>query len=102
MYTYSPAKSYCSNLVEGGQTDWRMPTRDELKTAAANGAGTHVDAFWVKSGDGGANYEADFNKWSSTTLKGGKFAYAVQLGSGAESSGWATNGSSWTDVVCVR
>lgn len=43
------------------------------------------------------------DKWSSTTVKGGKYAYVVHLGSGAEqSTGWATNGQSWTDVVCVR
>lgn len=27
---WGEAKSYCSNYREGGYTDWRMPTQDEL------------------------------------------------------------------------
>lgn len=102
FYSFSPAKSYCDNLVEGGKTDWRLPTRVELKAGAANGAGTYVDAFWQVSGDGSPDFQYDFNKWSSTTYKGGKYAYAVRLGDGTEAGNWATNGNSWTDVVCVR
>jgi len=103
FWTFSGAKGYCANLVEGGYNDWRLPTRDEMKTVAANGAGTHLDVFWYLTGDTGERLERDFAKWSSTTVKGGKYAYVVQLGSGAEQvNGWATNGSSWTDVVCVR
>jgi hypothetical protein len=103
FWTWTPGKNYCANLIEGGMTDWRMPTRDELKTVAANGAGAYLDVFWAVDGSGGPSYEYNFSKWSSTTVKGGKYAYVVDLKTGADtSSGWATNGQSWTDVVCVR
>jgi hypothetical protein len=29
---WSAAKSYCSNLTEGGYSDWRLPNIDELRT----------------------------------------------------------------------
>ena len=103
FWTFTGAKNLCSNLVEGGYDDWRLPTYTELKTVSANGAGTYLDVFWTVDGSGGPPYQYDFSKWSSTTVKGGKFAYVVALGSGAvQSAGWATNGASWADVVCVR
>lgn len=103
FYTFSGAKNYCANLSEGGYNDWRVPTRDELKTVAANGAGTYLDVFWVQDSNGGAPSEGDVSKWSSTTVKGGKYGYVVDLKTGADtSSGWSTGGGSWTDVVCTR
>jgi hypothetical protein len=105
MWTFNGGKGYCANLVEGGKDDWRMPTRDEMTLVAAHGAGTYLDAFWVKSGDGGPDTEHDFQKWSSTTYKKGKYTYAytVALGSGVVSdANWNTNGGSWTDLICVR
>jgi hypothetical protein len=108
FWTFTPAKNYCANLVEGGMTDWRLPTRDEMKAVSANGAGTFLDVFWAVDGSGGPPSESDFFKWSSTTItvKGqrkGEYAYVVALGAGIDSyQWWSTNGSSWTDVVCVR
>ncbi len=37
----SPA-AYCHDLVEGGQSDWRLPTSDQYALARANGANTHL------------------------------------------------------------
>ncbi len=103
FWTWTPAKNYCENLVEGGYTDWRMPTRDELKTVSVNGAGTYLDVFWSAGGPGVVPSEVDYNKWSTTTVRGGKYAYVVALKSGIDTyQWWATDGSSWTDVVCVR
>lgn len=31
-YTWEGAKAYCENLTLGGQSDWRLPTRNELQT----------------------------------------------------------------------
>lgn len=36
------AQNYGANLVEGGYSDWRMPTEAELQGAWANGAPTHL------------------------------------------------------------
>lgn len=102
-WTFTGAKNLCSNLVEGGYDDWRLPTYTELKTVSANGAGTYLDVFYYITGDTKQLVQGDFPKWSSTTIKGGKYAYVVCLGSGAEQvNGWSTGGGSWTDVVCVR
>jgi len=108
FYTFAAAKSYCSNLVEGGYDDWRMATRDELKTAYANGAGNYLDVFWVTDHSGAPPYEYDYHKWSSTTItvKGqrrGEYAYVVDLKTGVDTyQWWTTNGGSWTDLVCTR
>lgn len=104
FYTYAPAVSYCSNLVEGGYDDWRLPTRDELVRVADNGAGTYLDVFVLQNGDNPINYDSDFPRWSSTTYKKGRYtsAYTVELKTGIVHTGWRTNGDSWTDFVCVR
>jgi hypothetical protein len=36
------AASYCSNLNEGGQTDWRLPTAAELHQLSTDGGATHL------------------------------------------------------------
>lgn len=39
---YSPnSAAYCKNLVEGGYTDWRVPTKQEMEATLNNGAATH-------------------------------------------------------------
>src|SRR5262245_58711088 len=57
---WSSAVSYCSNLVEGGYSDWRLPTLAELVTVDQNGAATHLadpqDLMWW-----------NFHFWSSST-----------------------------------
>ncbi len=40
--SYEYGVSYCANLTEGGQTDWRLPTIGELEAVYANGAWTHL------------------------------------------------------------
>ncbi len=35
-----PAKTYCDNLTEGGYSDWRLPTIDEVRTLIQNCEGT--------------------------------------------------------------
>lgn len=35
--SYSQASSYCSNLVEGGYSDWRLPTLGETATSSGMG-----------------------------------------------------------------
>ncbi|MES2461576.1 MAG: DUF1566 domain-containing protein, partial [Armatimonadota bacterium] len=84
--TFSYAQSYCSNLVEGGYGDWRLPTKTEMTTVAANGAGTYLDVFWLGGGSTQPPSESNISRWSSTTVKGGKYAYVVALVSGAAES----------------
>lgn len=84
---WSGAGSYCNSLVEGGQSDWRLPTENELIKVAADGAAAHLNVS-----DIGA-----FN-WSSTT-KGSKYAWLVRLDTGGAI---ALLKESQEEAVCVR
>ncbi len=47
--TWSQANTYAANLVEGGYSDWRLPTRAEFQTAISGGtmpALTPNTAWW--------------------------------------------------------
>lgn len=37
-WNWGPAKTYAANLVEGGYSDWRLPTRAEFKPAIQSAA----------------------------------------------------------------
>jgi hypothetical protein len=45
---YAQAVNYCSNLTEGGHTDWRIPSADEL-TSFAGVAGASANFLWTRS-----------------------------------------------------
>src|SRR5437867_2555256 len=61
-WSFDNASKYCGDLVEGGQTDWRMPTIDELKAVYAHGGSSHLrltqltPANWSSSSIPGKNY----------------------------------------------
>lgn len=84
--TWSGAGSYCNNLVEGGQSDWRLPTEAELIKVATDGAAGHVNAN-----------DSAFH-WSSTT-RGSQYAWTVRLDTAATFLTLKTSGE---DAVCVR
>ena len=57
------AASYCTNLVLGGETDWRLPTRKELVSLSVYGQSSPaMDAIFQN---------VDISRyWSSTTVSG--------------------------------
>lgn len=62
MY-YSTATNYCSNLVEGGYSDWRLPTLGEMAVPSGMGAnGVPLCSGW---------------NWTSTPAKGAYKIYTV-------------------------
>ena len=42
QWSLESANSYCISLVEGGQSDWRLPTVDELRAVYGHGGLTHL------------------------------------------------------------
>jgi hypothetical protein len=85
---YSGATAYCDGLVEGGQSDWRVPTLDEMQGLSTHGGGNHLNISGPNS----------LGRWTSTK-RGSTQAYAIVIGTNQVflnglNSGW--------DVVCVR
>jgi hypothetical protein len=87
-WTYNGAKTQCANLVEGGFSDWRMPTKAELVSASQHGGVNYLDYV------GALN---DYAPWSST--KKGNKAYCVRLFDAAQILHMQATG---LDVLCVR
>ena len=90
-HTASGAGPYCINLVEGEQSDWRLPSKDEMQAAAAAGAGSHLNLSSIY----------DLPRWSSTT-RGKNYRWVVNLGTGTATAAWTGNGTGFAPVVCVR
>lgn len=85
--TYSEDKTYCANLVEGGYSDWRLPTTAEFQAAVNNSAASHLylpDQGW--------------GRWLSET-KGKMWGY---FGHFQDGSVHQTLQTSRLDVMCVR
>ena len=83
----SPA-SHCHALVQGGQSDWRLPSEEELlKVASTAKAGTYFP------------YATDTYAWSSTSWDA-TYAVLRHLQSGSRSYGVKASGMHAT--LCVR
>lgn len=68
-YSYSGAVSQCANLDEGGFSDWRLPSKDEMLAVEANDAHLYLDvlqpagayALWTNSKKGNKAYTVNFD-----------------------------------------
>lgn len=83
---YSYATSEVDNLQDGGQTDWRLPTKAELEEAMAHGLEHHhtkIDNYW---------------HWTSTAGNNNKQHWQVNS-SGATQ---LANNGGYSGVVAVR
>lgn len=85
---YIGAVNYCANSTEGGQSDWRLPTKAEMTTVAANGAAAHLDYA----------YGANNLRWSSTAGTQNRI-WTVRIGNGTSQQ--ASKTSSLYEF-CVR
>jgi hypothetical protein len=90
LSNWQGAMAYCDTLVEGGFSDWFLPTRNQALEVVAHGSATHLNLG--TSGPG-------FLWWTSTT-KGGQRAWAVDLWDGVRVQD-ILNGSS-VPYMCVR
>ncbi len=61
----SSASSYCNNLVEGGASDWRLPTRSELQTMLSNGGNASTTSnCWYAWTSSSSTYTVNYmNQW---------------------------------------
>ncbi|HOW51315.1 MAG TPA: DUF1566 domain-containing protein [bacterium] len=123
--TQYEAITYCENLVEGGSSNWRLPTISELRTLITNCAVTETggscgvtDACltsdcWASSCDGCTPYgkiysafgEASGSLWSSSVYADDSTkAWHVDFGNARVNDGVLRDGSNAnpTNVRCVR
>ncbi len=92
---WASAGGYCEDLTLGGQTDWRLPTVEELKTLVDYGK---VSAPLID--DTTFQYVASNGYWSSTTVASvPSFAWVVVFNFG--DGDWYDEGFSFY-VRCVR
>ncbi|MBO4710404.1 DUF1566 domain-containing protein [bacterium] len=128
-YTWSDAGTYCSNLTEGGYSDWRLPNISELRTLIKNCSGTQMpggscgvidtgnsstsclsSSCWTESAcyscssdsTGGHSKFGEIGWfWSSSTRSDTTDnAWFVDFNDGSVGSSYNTNGSHY--VRCVR
>jgi uncharacterized caspase-like protein len=99
---HSNAKAYCKRYREGGHTDWRMPTVDELETLydvnLSNQHGYHVTEL--------INVGADYI-WADQFSWGGEAAFNFKLGSPAvgghgDDAAWYSLSSTGARALPVR
>ena len=92
--TWAAALTYCEDLTLGGETDWRLPNRNELESIVDE---SKVAAPTVD----GAVFPATVSNyyWSSTTFGLGSVVWMVQFSGGNVSYGGKTGN---TYVRCVR
>jgi len=67
------AEQAIADSSEGGFSDWRMPTAEEMQTVAANGSMTHFNGFPCQGG-------TNFPWWSSD--RRGRWNYGVNICNG--------------------
>lgn len=58
--TCKQAKNYCSELSEGGYSDWRLPSLDKLMTLAGVDSGRFGDTYWFWTSTSGIDEEGDY------------------------------------------
>ncbi|EJF06022.1 hypothetical protein ThvES_00019100 [Thiovulum sp. ES] len=97
------AKNYCSNLELAGYSDWKLPSRDELKTLLTKkkNGWLYIKKPMLKNTEilRGGKYN-NFTAWTSTIMKTySSTSWVVHFGNGNDSWNGQTN---FSFAVCVR
>lgn len=84
-WSYSYANTQVQNLTEGGQTDWRLPSKAELEEAMSHGLENHhgeIDTYWHWTSTAGKNNKEHWlvnNAGASTTFSNGAAMRALAV-----------------------
>lgn len=114
-YNWNQANAYCANLVLDGHSDWRLPTKDELKSlvVCSNGTPTPLQDYpshpyncedGNETGYRSPTIDTQFScqldgyYWSSS-VSGEDYAWLVHFGAGY--AGWSERLFGY-QVRCVR
>jgi len=85
--TWGDCARYCANLVEGGFSDWRMPTlKEAIELATKVDAGTNTNYFWTATplGDDGITQTALGHYGITTGSTGLYYGYEQRVNSGSQ------------------
>ena len=99
--TWDQAQTYCSNLILGKQTGWRVPTIQELFSIVnySNTNGIYTYPLF----DFGDTNETGLYLWSSTTNVGNSgFAWSIQFTNVNSANGGSVNSYNKIDPFEVR
>ena len=69
---WNTAAQYCSSLNEGGYSDWRLPTIDEMRSIVVNCPDTQPSGACVISNSTGALTKHDYNKKKCSGCRKGR------------------------------
>jgi hypothetical protein len=90
--TWANALTYCSGLSLGGNSDWRLPNRDELKSLL--NAGQANQSTWLNTQS--FSGVSDSAYWSSTTVaKNSATAWIIAIDSGGGGTSSADKTTTW-------
>lgn len=68
FYTWQNAKTYCQDSSLGGYNDWKLPTKDELKTLVYCSDGTTTPLVDIGSGTPNFCADGDISKFDIPTI----------------------------------
>ncbi len=103
-YNWEEAKAYCSNLTLSGHSDWRLPTKTELKSlvVCTNGTPTPLEDYYeLSQGYGHPYYCGDGNgaSYDTPTIDGQFSCQSTYYWSSSVSSAHDANGGATTWLV---
>jgi len=91
-YYDSSLVNYCHDLVQGGKSDWRVPTLNEYTNVGVGGAaGTYFDLNLLNQ-----------YFWTSSAYPNAAYAYVAQFTSSLYATSYVQRSNVANKVVCVR
>lgn len=96
--TSTDALSYCDALVDGGHSDWRVPSQKEALQAVINGISAAFPASYRATLNGVVFYTSTISTWQAGSANPPYWYLHLSSGIGA----YPANPDAQAHVVCVR